>query len=493
MKRFSIFLPLVILVASCDGVLSSTSSLVTTSSEIISSSSSTVSGSTSQLSPIVTIDLYNLNDFHGAVEHNPSNKEMGINRLAGYFKTQLANNPNSVFLSSGDMWQGSADSNITRGRLVVDAMNQMGFSAMAIGNHEFDWTDEYLYLNQTRSDFPLLGINIMDKATNQRAAFADASIMIERSGIQIGIIGTIGASLESTILTSAVAPYEFLPYTNLVKNESQRLKTLGADLIVLLNHDGTVESGVMPYVDAVFNGHTHRREVFHVGGKPVYQGQAYGQAISHVRFVVDTATMIPSFIQSESGVYTYDALVNTNQFPVEDAQMKALYDAYLINEINNVKNELIGDAEGAFSRQQLGKLAVDEMLAYGQTVKQDVVASFHNSGGVRATIDAGEVTYGELYKAFPFDNELMIVEVTGTQLLWWLSAGLYQKTIPNLTPVDENQSYWIISINFLTERHLESSSYPHDLYTAINTYQYIREQLKTRWLSEGTIRASDYN
>jgi 2',3'-cyclic-nucleotide 2'-phosphodiesterase (5'-nucleotidase family) len=203
--------------------------------------------------------------------------------------------------------------------------------------------------------------------------------------------------------------------------------------------------------------------------------------------------MIPSFIQSESGVYTYDALVNTNQFPVEDAQMKALYDAYLINEINNVKNELIGDAEGAFSRQQLGKLAVDEMLAYGQTVKQDVVASFHNSGGVRATIDAGEVTYGELYKAFPFDNELMIVEVTGTQLLWWLSAGLYQKTIPNLTPVDENQSYWIISINFLTERHLESSSYPHDLYTAINTYQYIREQLKTRWLSEGTIRASDYN
>jgi 2',3'-cyclic-nucleotide 2'-phosphodiesterase/3'-nucleotidase len=377
--------------------------------------------------------------------------------------------------------------------LVVDAMNQIGFSAMAIGNHEFDWTDEYLYLNQTRSDFPLLGINIMDKATNQRAAFADASIMIERSGIQIGIIGTIGASLESTILTSAVAPYEFLPYTNLVKNESQRLKTLGADLIVLLNHDGTVESGVMPYVDAVFNGHTHRREVFHVGGKPVYQGQAYGQAISHVRFVVDTATMIPSFIQSESGVYTYDALVNTNQFPVEDAQMKALYDAYLINEINNVKNELIGDAEGAFSRQQLGKLAVDEMLAYGQTVKQDVVASFHNSGGVRATIDAGEVTYGELYKAFPFDNELMIVEVTGTQLLWWLSAGLYQKTIPNLTPVDENQSYWIISINFLTERHLESSSYPHDLYTAINTYQYIREQLKTRWLSEGTIRASDYN
>jgi 2',3'-cyclic-nucleotide 2'-phosphodiesterase/3'-nucleotidase len=493
MKRLSIVLPLVILIASCDGTLSPSTSLMTSSPPLSTSNASTVSSQSSQLSPIVTIDLYNLNDFHGAVEHNPSNKELGINRLAGYFKTQLARNPNSVFLSSGDMWQGSADSNITRGRLVVDAMNQMGFSAMAIGNHEFDWTDEYLFLNQTRSDFPLLGINILDKETNQRAAFADASIMIERSGIQIGIIGTIGATLESTILTSAVAPYDFVPYTNLVKDESQRLKNLGADLIVLLNHDGTVESGVMPYVDAVFNGHTHRREVFHVGGKPVYQGQAYGQAISHVQFVFNTANMIPSFIQNQSGVYTYESLSSSNQFPQEDVEMKALYDTYLLDEINEVKNEVIGEADEALTRQQLGQFAVDEMLRFAQTLKEDVVASFHNSGGVRATIDAGEVTYGELYKAFPFDNELMIVEVTGTQLLWWLSAGLYQKTIPNLTPVDENQSYWIISINFLTERHLESSSYPHDLDTAINTYQYIREQLKTRWLSEGTIRASDYN
>jgi 2',3'-cyclic-nucleotide 2'-phosphodiesterase/3'-nucleotidase len=493
MKRLSIVLPLVILIAACDGMVSSTSSTPTSLNELSSSSSSLLSSQPSQLSPIVTIDLYNLNDFHGAVEHNPANKELGINRLAGYFKNKLTENPNSVFLSSGDMWQGSADSNITRGRLVVDAMNQMNFSAMAIGNHEFDWTDEYLFLNQARSDFPLLGINIMDKETNLRAAFADASIMIERSGIQIGIIGTIGASLESTILTSAVAPYDFVPYTNLVKDESQRLKNLGADLIVLINHDGTVESGVMPYVDAVFNGHTHRREVFHVGGKPVYQGLAYGQAISHVRFVFNTANMIPNFIQNQSGVYTYDSLISSNQFPLEDAAMKVLYDDYLVNEINDVKNEIIGEADGAFSRQQLGKLAVDEMLRFGQTMKQDVVASFHNTGGVRSTIDNGPVTYGELYKAFPFDNELMIVEVTGSELLWWLSAGLYMKTIANLTPVVPTQTYWIISINFLTERHLESSSYPHNLATVINTYQYIREQLKTRWLSQSTIRASDYN
>jgi len=460
------------------------------SSEILTSSTLT---SSTPLSPIVTIDLYNLNDFHGAVEYNPSNKEIGINRLSQYFKTQLALNPNSVFLSSGDMWQGSADSNITRGRLVVDAMNHLEFSAMAIGNHEFDWTDTYIEQNQQRSNFPLLGINIIDKQTQQRASFADASVLIERSGIQIGIIGTIGSTLESSILTSAVMDYEFMPYTDLVQLESQRLRGLGADLIVLLNHDGSVESGVMPYVDAVFNGHTHRREVFHVDGKPVYQGLAYGQAISHVRFVLNTVNMVPSFVQNQSGVYTYDMLLNSNRFPTEDPEMKAIYDQYLNNEINAIKNEEIGFAEGAFSRNNLGQLAVDEMLQYGQSVKPDVVASFHNTGGVRATIDEGPVTYGELYKAFPFDNELMIVSVTGEELSWWLSESLYKRTIPNLTPFNLDQTYWIISINYLTEKHFESSQYPHDLETAINTHQFIREQLKTRWQQEGTIRAIDYN
>jgi len=473
----------------------SSSSIFTSesSSSSTSNSSSVVSSSSSQLPLLVTLDLYNLNDFHGAVDYNPSNKEIGINRLANYFETLTNNNPNTILLSSGDMWQGSADSNITRGRLVVDAMNLMGFEAMAIGNHEFDWTDEFLISNQIRSNFPLLGINIFDQRTQARAAFADASVLIEKTGIQIGIIGTIGSDLESSILTSAVQDYSFVPYTDLVMQESERLRDLGADLIILLNHDGSVESGVMPYVDAVFNGHTHRREVFHVDGKPVYQGQAYGQAISHVRFVVNTSTMQPTFIQSQSGVYTFDTLLNANQIGEENIEMKQMFDQYLVDEINEVKNEIIGSADGAFSRNQLGNLAVDEMLRYGQEVKPEVVASFHNTGGVRSTIDQGPVSYGELYKAFPFDNELMIVEVTGNELLWWLSENLYVATVANLTPIQTNQTYWIISINYLTEKHFESNSYPHDLTTVINTYAYIREQLKTRWLFEGTIRANDFN
>jgi 2',3'-cyclic-nucleotide 2'-phosphodiesterase (5'-nucleotidase family) len=454
---------------------------------------STSSNPSSQSSPIVDLDFYNINDFHGMVEHNQSNGELGINRLAGYFASRVQANPNTVILSSGDMWQGTADSNITRGRLVVDAMNLIGFSAMAIGNHEFDWTDEVIIENRNRATFPFLGININDKRTGQRAAFADPYVMIERSGVKIGIIGTIGAGLESTILASAVANYDFVFYSNLVREASADLRRDGADLVVLINHDGNVEAGALPYVDAVFNGHTHRREVLHLDGKPVYQGLAYGQAISHVRFTVNKATKTVTFQQNQSGVYTYSDLITKGQFPEELPAMKTIYDRYLNEEINVVKNEVVGTADGYFSRGQLGRLAVDEMLAYGQSVKPEVVASFHNTGGVRAAINNGQVTYGDLYRAFPFDNELMIVAVTGNDLSWWLSQGLYSKTIPNLTPIQPTQTYWIISINYLTEQYPSRNAYFHDPSSAINTFGYVREQLKTRWLAEGTIRANDYN
>jgi 2',3'-cyclic-nucleotide 2'-phosphodiesterase/3'-nucleotidase len=473
-------LPVVFLVA-CQQLDSSSS--LSQSSQI----STSISGPN-----LVEIDLYNLNDFHGAVEFNTNNKELGISRIAGYASIQRDRNPNSLFLSSGDMWQGSADSNITRGRLVVDAMNIIGFSAMAIGNHEFDWTDTYLYLNQERSEFPLLGINIMDKRTNQRAAFADAYTMVERQGVKIGIIGTIGSSLESTILASAVANYDFVPYTNLVMAASQSLRAQGAHLVVLLNHDGQVESGVIPYVDAVFNGHTHRLETLHVSGKPVYQASAYGRAIAHAKFIVNRSANTVQFQQSQSGVYTYDDLIRLQQFPQEDPTIATLYDTYLIDEINPIKNEVVGIADGQFTQANLGRLAVDEMLAYGIKQKPEVVASFHNSGGVRASIPSGQVTYGDIYRAFPFDNELVIVAVTGSQLTNWLTQGLYTKTIPNLQPIQSQSIYWIITINFLTEQYTTSFRYPHDVDSTINTFAYIREQLKTRWLAEGTIRASDY-
>ncbi len=139
------------------------------------------------------------------------------------------------------MWQGSADSNLTHGALVTEAMNEMNFAAMTLGNHEFDWTDEYIRANDELANFPFLGANIFDKRTSELADFVDAYTMIERQGVRIGIIGIIGSSLEGSILATAVANYNFVSATSVVPLAANQLRNQGADIVILLNHEGSVD------------------------------------------------------------------------------------------------------------------------------------------------------------------------------------------------------------------------------------------------------------
>jgi 2',3'-cyclic-nucleotide 2'-phosphodiesterase (5'-nucleotidase family) len=127
------------------------------------------------------------------------------------------------------------------------------------------------------------------------------------------------------------------------------------------------------------------------------------------------------------------------------------------------------------------------MLDYGAQFGAQV--AFHNAGGVRATISSGTVTYGDVYKVFPFDNELIVVEVTGAELKWWLAqddyvagADPFTNMLDGGTAIRDQNTYKIIAINYLTEKHLkEEDQYPHNEDTALNTFAYVREVLKDVW------------
>jgi 2',3'-cyclic-nucleotide 2'-phosphodiesterase (5'-nucleotidase family) len=436
------------------------------------------------------IDVYSMNDFHGAVAENFNNNEPGLARIGTFFEDKKIANPDrTTILSSGDFWQGSADSNITRGRLVGEGMNMIGFEAMAIGNHEFDWGADVITSNAALSDFPFLGANIFDKRTGNLASFAEPYVLLEKQGVQVGVIGTIGSSLESSILASAVMDYDFVPYTQIVNDHAQTLRNQGADIIVLINHDGQVESGVLPNVDAVFNGHTHRVESAIINQTPVMQAGAYGRAVAQVRFEYNLLSH--SIVSSTMTMHQNLTSLTPN------TALNELYQTYLVNEINIIKNEVVGIANGNFNTSILARLAVLEMLSFG--LLYDARVAFHNSGGVRASITSGTVTYGDIYRSFPFDNELMIVEVTGSELKTWLSYNLVSYgVLSNKTQfmdgstINNTQIYKIISINYLTEKHWVSSDYPHNLETAINSFEYVRELIKQAWLAYGTLNAIDY-
>jgi 2',3'-cyclic-nucleotide 2'-phosphodiesterase (5'-nucleotidase family) len=227
---------------------------------------------------------------------------------------------------------------------------------------------------------------------------------------------------------------------------------------------------------------------------PVYQASAYGRAIGHMRFQYNPLTSEVIFVPLQSGVYSYQDLVTLSQFPSPSTTIEAIYNQYLTSEINSVKNEVIGTADDFFSRSALGRFAVEEMLTFAKTINPDVIASVHNTGGVRAEIEAGEVTYGDLYRAFPFDNELVIVPVTGSQLNYWLTQSNHIRTIENMPSIVDSQTYYVVTINYLSEQHWENPSrYPHDIENAENTFAYIREVLKERWIRDKNINPGQFN
>ncbi|MBO5837707.1 MAG: metallophosphoesterase, partial [Oscillospiraceae bacterium] len=126
---------------------------------------------------LVMVDFYNLNDIHGKLDD--ADTHPGLDELSTYLADVKQTDDHTVLLSSGDMWQGSAESNLTKGLIMTDWMNQMGFSAMAMGNHEYDWGEAPIEENDKQAQFPFLAINIYDRETDQQVSYCESSVIVD--------------------------------------------------------------------------------------------------------------------------------------------------------------------------------------------------------------------------------------------------------------------------------------------------------------------------
>lgn len=446
-----------------------------TSSESSSSSSSSSSDSTWEIqwddsqnslrNGTKEIDFYNLNDMHGAIEN--TSEEPGIAKLATYLKDKKADNSNGfVLTSSGDMWQGSADSNITRGALVTDWMNYMGFSAMALGNHEFDWTIDAIKQNQSMADFPFLACNIVNSETNEVVDWASPYATLTRNGIRIGIIGAIGEGITNSILASNVRGLTFANPDSYVAQWSTYLKNNGADVILYLYHGTTNEMSntIASYCDAAFGGHNHKTERNTIGmsNVPAVEGGSNGKYVSHInlKYTFNTATVT-------YGNYGYD---NSGLMRKSDDQGSLDVKAKYAEQINTIKNEEV-------ARIPYYLDAYDDVPHYynkyayryymdNETNPQSVYAVVTNNG--RAGISSGVVTYGDIYKALPFDNYLVLFCATGRNIKrisnysssHWYIPSVSEDTISydqSAQYFDDYTTYYVLTINYISENESYSS------------------------------------
>lgn len=445
----------------------------------------------------VYFDFYELSDFHGAVSYNKDDDHIGIEKLSTILDQKRSNNKGgTILLSGGDMWQGTADSNISKGNMVTYMMNVMNFDAMTLGNHEFDWTKTWIENNKEKANFPFLGANIIDESTNATASFVSSSVVLTRSEYKIGVIGTIGDTIKNTILATSVEGLTFENEVNIVKSEVKKLEESGCDIIVWSSHNDVKElknkiNGETDLgVDLIFGGHSHTNIVETCNGIPMIETASKGESLAHCQLKLNKETKEVSVVD---GYGIEEGFVN-NEYQ-NDPDITLIYDQYKADYIDIIKNRKICTVKGDLDKSiKLPNLAVEAMF---NTVKGDYpnvrAACTNVNGGVRAAIPSGKVTYGQIYEAFPFDNELVIMEVTGRTLKSIASkapsnAAMYQD-VYDISTISSKENYQIVTTEFLAT----SSDFFLNRGTVVSyTKIYLRDCISDYMKQKGTISADDY-
>ena len=451
------------------------------------------------VSVLVVVDFYAVNDLHGKLDDTDS--QPGVDELSTYLEKARKTDDYAIFLSSGDMWQGSAESNMTHGLIVTDWMNELDFVSMTLGNHEFDWDESYIEDNDALAEFPFLAINVYDRATGARVSYADASVTVDCGDVTVGIIGAIG-DCYSSISPDRVENLYFKvgdELTALVKAEAERLRANGADLIVYSLHDGlgSSKSGVTTvadsalasyydavlsggYVDLVFEGHTHKNYVVR-DSYGVYHLQNGGEnkGISHAEVYVNSVTGSVKVSAAEfvsTSVYTTLA----DHPVVDDLLEKYAADVSAADRTVGVNPTRM--SSGALC-DLVARLYFEAGLeAWGGEYDIALGGGYLKS---RSPYDlaAGEVTYGDLQTLFPFDNVLVLCSVRGKDLsskffyssnsAYHVFYGDYGASVKNA--IDPNATYYIVvdsytstyAPNNLTEiTRLDADLYARDLLAA---------------------------
>ena len=405
-------------------------------------------------SDVRTVDFYAINDFHGEVNR--------ISSVGGYLKERKNENANTVLINSGDMFQGSMESNSNYGKLLTDCMDVIGFDAFTFGNHEFDWGLNKLETLASNSNVPFLGANIYHWNASSKTWGTFASELAQEyvvktldNGLKVGIIGVIGKDQITSISSNLVQTIGFKDPLPIIKELATELRSeQQCDVVVVSAHASprglvgesegkndpeapTGAYGLEQYVDAVFCAHTHRCQLFNVDGIPFVQGGGYGSHVTHVTLSVNANGKV-SYTKNENISYSYswpnvltiDSLVDNSNAQIADERNQVLTTLDAPLNSNPAMARLVSRAIAEYSKNQ----GYDIALAMVNTARQE--------------LKSGEVTYSELYESIPFDNVVYIAKVKGSDIINEVNYGNYYWRSSG-EAIESNKYYTIAVIDYL--------------------------------------------
>ncbi|WP_417743452.1 bifunctional metallophosphatase/5'-nucleotidase [Salipiger sp.] len=396
-----------------------------------------------------SLTILHTNDFHDrwepiskydstcAPEENEAGECFGgIARLVSAVESRRAEAEGDVLLlDAGDMFQGSLFFTQYGGDLAAEFMTALDYDAMAVGNHEFDKGPEGLASFLDKVSFPVLSANIDVSGVPDLAGRVGKSVLLQPGGEQIGIVSVLAEDTPET--SSPGDAVIFSPIIDAAQAQIDSLTEEGVNKIILLTHVGLNAdirlAEALTGADLIIGGHSHTLLGDMDGAQgpyptmandtPIVTAYAYGKYLGEV---VATFDDDGNLTELTGAPVLLDASVE------EDADTKARVDE-LAGPLEEMRATVVAESaepiEGAREvcramECQMGNLVADAML--DRVKDQGVQIAIQNSGGVRASIDAGEVTMGEVLTVLPFQNTLSTFQITGATLVEALENGASQ-------------------------------------------------------------------
>lgn len=434
----------------------------------------------------VTISVVGTTDLHGRI--HAGDGRGGLELLGGYLKNlraaRAADGGAVVLLDSGDTFQGGLTSNLSEGAVVIDAYNALGYTALAVGNHDFEFgavdhwdgataadTDPRgaLKARAAQARFPFLAANLVDTATGRPVEWPNVrpSVVVETAGVRVGIVGVMTLGALSMTLAANVHGLSVSPLADAIEREATALRTQGAQVVIVASHAGgactevadpadlstcdddaemfTVARQLPPgLVDAMVTGHTHATVAHVVHGIPMLQADYWGQAFSRVDLTVQTRTgaveatrvfrpqpvcarLMPGepHCAAASSPTSEEALYEGRPVAVDTAVTTAMAAAQeRVQVLRAVPIGAVLDQPltrgGGRDESPLANLFADALRA--AVPDADAAVSYgEGPGGLRTELPSGPLSRGALYDVFPFDNRVARLELSGAALTRLLS------------------------------------------------------------------------
>lgn len=395
------------------------------------------------------LTILHTNDTHANLDTTSSPNS--ILRRVTAIKEAKAGAVNPILLDAGDVFSGTLYFNKYLGQADLEFMNLVGYDAMTFGNHEFDKNSQVLDDFIGNAKFPFVSSNIDfsdDTILSKRFKDEIGSPAVEKSvypAIVLNVdgeeVGVIGLTTEDTANIASPGDVKFNEAVKSARDAVAMLEKQGINKIIVLSHlgyDADIElAKAVSGIDIIVGGHSHTKLDEAVvdrteKNKPklIVQTGEKGQFLGKLKVLFDEAGVL---VDWDEELISVDAKVNDNYVIAEDAEAKQILDSKYKPGVAELSGTVIGQsnvvlngvrADVRSKETNLGNLIADGMLEAAKAAGTNAVIALQNGGGIRASIDEGPITQGEVLTVLPFNNDLVTITLTGQEIKEAMENGV---------------------------------------------------------------------